>query len=71
MVRLKNQNNELIKKLAKQKAEHDKSLQEAKEKLDKLKKQIEELKAQSNIMYIQKAQKLEEELKKTTIENQV
>ena len=38
MIGLQNQNKELIEKLAKQKDEHDKSLQEAKIELEKLKK---------------------------------
>lgn len=66
MVTLKNHNNELIEKLAKQKVEHDKHLQESKAELDKLKKQIKELKAQSNIVDRKKAKKMEEELKTTT-----
>lgn len=48
MVELKNKNKELIEKLATQKTKHEKSLQEEKVELDKLKKKNEYLKAQSN-----------------------
>lgn len=71
MFSLNNQDNELIEKLAKQKAKHDKNLHEEKAEMDKLKKQIEELKTQSNIVDTQKGQKMEEELKKTTTTNKV
>ena len=71
MARLQNQINELIQKLAKQKAEHDNSLQEAKIKPEKLKKQIEELKAQSSIIDRENTQKIEEELKKSIAANKV
>lgn len=52
---LQNQNKELIEKLAKQKVYHDKSLQESKSELEKLKKNIEELKAQSSTIEREKA----------------
>lgn len=71
MAKLKNQNNELIEKLAKQKTQYDKSLREENAELDKLKKQIEDLKPQYSIVDRKKAQKMEDVLKKTTTSNQI
>jgi len=60
----------LIEKLSKQKDEHDKSMQEANLELEKIKKQIEEVKAQSNVVEWEKAQKIED-LKKTMAANKI
>lgn len=67
---LENQNKNFIEKLSKQKAEHDKSLQEANIEMDKMKKQIEDLKSQSNIVDRKKDHKMEE-LKKIVATKQV
>lgn len=71
IVSLQNQNKQLIEKLANKNTEHNKSLQESKAKLEVLKKQIEDLKDQSNIIDRKKAQQIEEELKKTIAANKV
>lgn len=71
IIGLQNQNKELIEKLVKQKVKHNKSLQESKIELDILKNQIEDLKAQSNIIDRQKAQQKKEEVKKTIAINKV
>lgn len=47
MVRLKNWNNDLLAKIAKQKVKHDKRIQEYKDELEKLKKWVVELKAKT------------------------
>lgn len=49
IIRLKNKNTELMMKIVKTKGEHDQALQVAKIESDKLKKEIEKLKAQVNI----------------------
>lgn len=70
-VRLKNYNSDLLAKMVKQKAEHDKSMQEAKVELEKFNKQVVDLKAQTSVADRQNNQKLKEELKKAATTNQV
>lgn len=46
--------------MAKQKFEHENSLLDAKDELESMKKQIEELKAKASVIEREKAQKIEE-----------